>query len=275
MSNSFVIPADCSPSGSNIHGVSQVRILEWVAIFSSRGSSWPRDRTHVSCIDKFFYRWAIWEVPPVGMSVIKKPSSIKYWGSCGKRKPLAQLVVVLFVVQSPSCVQFFETLWTAAPQVPLSLTISWSLLKFMSIESVMLSNHLILCCPLFLLPPIFPSIRVFSKKSALYIRWPDYWSFSFSISPSMHIKSLFPLILTSLISLQSKGLSSTIGRNINWCSQYGKAVWWFCKKLEIELPYIPIILLLGIFPNGNKSRLLRKLKKYLHIHVYCNLINNK
>ena len=92
---------------------------------------------------------------------------------------------------------------------------------------------------------------------------------------SMNIQSWFSLRLTGLISLQSKGLSSTIGRNVDWCSYYGKAVWWFFKKLEIELPYNPIILLLGIFPNGNKSRILKKLKKYLHLHVYCNLINNK
>ena len=75
------------------------------------------------------------------------------------------------------------TPWTAAHQ-PLSSTISWSLLKFMSIVLVVLSNHLILCCPLLLLPSIFPSIRVFSKESVLCIRCPQYWSFSFSISPS-------------------------------------------------------------------------------------------
>ena len=74
--------------------------------------------------------------------------------------------------------------WTAACQASLSFTISWSLLKLMSIESVMPSNHLILCHPLLLLPSIFPSIRVFSKELALCIRWPKYWSFSFSISPS-------------------------------------------------------------------------------------------
>ena len=72
---------------------------------------------------------------------------------------------------------------TAACQAPLSFTISQSLLRFMSLESVMLSNHLILCCPLLLLPSVFPSIRVFSKESALCIRWPKWWSFSFSISP--------------------------------------------------------------------------------------------
>ena len=78
----------------------------------------------------------------------------------------------------------FVNLWTAACQTPLSSTISWSLLKFMSTEPVVLSNHLILCHPLLLLPSIFPSIRVFINESALCIRWPKYWSFSFSINPS-------------------------------------------------------------------------------------------
>ena len=88
------------------------------------------------------------------------------------------------VVQSLSHVQFFETPWTAAHQVSLSITISWSLFKLMSIESVMPSNHFILCYPLLLLLSIFPTIRVFSNESALCIRWPKYWDFSFSISPS-------------------------------------------------------------------------------------------
>ena len=76
------------------------------------------------------------------------------------------------------------TPWTVAHQASLSFTIPWSLLKLMSIESVMPSNHLILCCPLLLLPSVIPSIRVFSSESALHIRWSKYWSFSFSISPS-------------------------------------------------------------------------------------------
>ena len=76
------------------------------------------------------------------------------------------------------------TPWTAARQASLSIPSSWRLLKLMSIESVMPSNHLILCCPLLLLPPTFPSIRVFSNESVLHIKWPKYWSFSFSISPS-------------------------------------------------------------------------------------------
>ena len=91
---------------------------------------------------------------------------------------------VSVVDQSPSRVQLFVTPWTAAHQASLSFTVSQSLLKLMSIELVRSSNHLILCCPLLLLPSIFPSIRVFYNESALCIRWPKYWNFSFSISPS-------------------------------------------------------------------------------------------
>ena len=83
-----------------------------------------------------------------------------------------------------SRVRLFATLWTAAHQASLSFTISQSLVKLMSIELVMPSNYLILCCPLLLLPSIFLSIRVFSNESILHLRWPSYWSFSLSISPS-------------------------------------------------------------------------------------------
>ena len=92
--------------------------------------------------------------------------------------------VYVLVVQSLSCVQLFATSRTTAHQAFLSFTISWSLLKLVSIELVMPSNHLFLCCPLLLLPSIFPSIRVFSNEPVFPIRWPKYWSFSFSISPS-------------------------------------------------------------------------------------------
>ena len=88
------------------------------------------------------------------------------------------------VVQSLSHIRLFVTPWTAAHQAPLSFTISWSLFTFMSIESVMQFNHLIFCYSLLLLPSISPSISVFSNKSALHIRWPKYWCFNFSISPS-------------------------------------------------------------------------------------------
>ena len=86
-------------------------------------------------------------------------------------------------VQSLSRVRFFATPWIAARQASLSITISQSSLKLTSIKAVMPSSHLILCRPLLLLPSIFPSIRVFSNESVLYIRWPKYWSFSFNISP--------------------------------------------------------------------------------------------
>ena len=93
-------------------------------------------------------------------------------------------------VQLHSCVWLFATPWTAAHQASLSITNSWSLLKLLSIESVMPSNHLILWHPLLLLPSMFPSIRVFSNESVLLIRWPNYWSFSFSISPSNEYSGL-------------------------------------------------------------------------------------
>ena len=121
-----------------------------------------------------------------------------------------KIIIVLlyqFVVQSLSHVPLFKTPWTAACQATLSFSISWSWLKLISTESVVPSNHLILCGPLLLQLSVFPSNRVFSSESALCIRWPKYWSFSFSISPSSEIQSWFPLGLTGLICLQSKELS--------------------------------------------------------------------
>ena len=99
-------------------------------------------------------------------------------------------LLTLRSVQSLSCVQRFANPWTTAHQGSLPLTISQSLLKLMSIMSVMPSNHLILCCPLLLPPSIFTSIRVFWNESILRIRWPKYWSFSFSISPSNEYSGL-------------------------------------------------------------------------------------
>ena len=113
----------------------------------------------------------------------------------------------MHVVQSLSCAQQFVTPWAAAHQASLSFTISWRLFRLMLIESMMPSKHLILCCSLFLLPSIFPSIRVFSNGLAVCIRWPKYWSFSFIISPSSEYSGLISLGLIGLISSQSKGLS--------------------------------------------------------------------
>ena len=121
-------------------------------------------------------------------------------------------------VQSLSHDWLFATPWIAARQAPLRITNSRSSLKLMSIETVMPSSHLILCRPLLLSPSIFPSIRVFSNESALCIRWPKYWSFSFSISPSNQHPGLISFGWTGWISLQSKGLSivfsnTTVGKH--------------------------------------------------------------
>ena len=107
-------------------------------------------------------------------------------------------------VQSLSRVRLFATTWAAACQASLSITNSQSSLKPMSIESVMPSSHLIICCPLLLLPSIFPSIKVFSDESAVHIRWPEYWSFSFSISPSNEYSGLicFRMVWLDLLSVQ-------------------------------------------------------------------------
>ena len=110
-----------------------------------------------------------------------------------------------FAVHSLSYAPLSETSWTAAHWASLSVTISQSLLKLMSIESVMPSNHLILRHPLLLLPSIFPSIRVFSSESALHIRWPKYWSFSFNISPSNEHPGLISFRIDRLDLLAVRG----------------------------------------------------------------------
>ena len=117
------------------------------------------------------------------------------------------VVNVFRSVQSLSHVQIFETPWTVVCQASQSITISCSLLKLMSIESMMPSNHLIDCHPLLLLPSIFPSIRVFSSESLLHIRWPEYWSFSFSISPSNEYSRLISFRIDCLDLLAVQGFS--------------------------------------------------------------------
>jgi len=110
-----------------------------------------------------------------------------------RREEEMTVIAVVVVVQPLSHVQLFSTPWTAARQACVSFTISRSLLRLTSIELVVLPSHLILCHPLLLLPLIFPSIRVFSSESSLLIRWPKYWSFSFSISPSNDYSGLISL----------------------------------------------------------------------------------
>ena len=129
-------------------------------------------------------------------------------------------------VQSLSHVQLFVTPWTAARQASLSITNSWSPPKLISIESVMPSSHLILCRPLLLLPSIFPSIRVFSNESALHIRWPKNWSFSFSISPSNEYSGLISFRMDWLDLLAVQGTLKSLLQHrsskasILWCSAF-------------------------------------------------------
>ena len=142
-----------SPPGSSVHGILQAWVLEWVlfptqGVFPTRGSN-PCPLYLLHC--------------QAGSLPLAPPQSVQF---------------------SYSVVSDSVTPWTAVHQASLSITNSWNLLKLMSIELVMLSNHLILCHPILLLPSIFPSIRVFSNEPVLCIRWPKYWSFSFSISPS-------------------------------------------------------------------------------------------
>ena len=139
----------------------------------------------------------------------------------------------MVVVQLLSCVRVFVTAWTVARPAPLPSTIPRSFLKLMSVESVMLSNHFILCCPLLLLLSIFPSIRVSCNESTLRIRSPKHWSFRFSNSPLMNIQGLFPLGLTGLIPLQSKPwiqcYSSPLAHMQGWvmshCSSGAPSFW--------------------------------------------------
>ena len=138
------------------------------------------------------------------------------------------------VVQSLSHVQLFAIPWTAACQASLSFTISQNLLKLMSIESEMPSNHFILCCPLLLLPSIFPSIRVFSNESALRIRWPKYWKFS--ISPSNEYSGLISFrtdwfdLLAVQATLKSHLQHHSSKASILWCSAF--------SMVQLSHPYM-------------------------------------
>ena len=168
-------------------------------------------------------------------------------------------------VQSLSCVRLFVTPWTAAHQASLSITNSRSLLKLMSIESVMPSNRLILCHPLLLLPSIFPSIRVFSNESAFHIRWPKYWSFSFSISPSNEYSGLisFRMDWLDLLAVQGtyKHLLQHHGLKAStlWCSAF--------FIVQLSCPYMTngktIALPIWTFVSKVMSLLFNMLSKFI------------
>ena len=150
----------------------------------------------------------------IGTSVPHRNSSYTPLKQHGvKFVPVSLFFLINSAAQSLSCVLLFVTPWTAACQASLSITNSWRLLKFTSIESVMPSNRLILCRPLLLLPSIFPSIRVFSNESALRIRWPKYWSFSFSISPSSEHSGLISFRMDWLDLLAAQGTLKSLLQN--------------------------------------------------------------
>ena len=131
---------------------------------------------------------------------------LKQLSSSSSSSPICQFLFSSSVVaQSLSPVQLFVTLWTAARQASLSITNSQRMLKLMSIQSVMPSNHLIFCHPLLLTPSIFPSIRIFSNESVLCIRWPNCWSFSFSISPSNEYSGLISFMIDWFDLLAARG----------------------------------------------------------------------
>ena len=149
----FVTPRDCSPPGSSVHGILQARIQEWVAISSSRGSYQPGYRTHVSCVS-CFGRWILW-----------------HWGTSVQFSSVTQL-----------CPTLCDPMNCSIP----GLSVHHQLLELSNScpSSWWCHPAFILCFLLLLLPPIPPSIRVFFSESTLRMRWPKYWSFSFSLSPS-------------------------------------------------------------------------------------------
>ena len=178
-------PTLCDTMDCIVYRILQARILEWVTIPFSRGSSHPRNWAQVSrTAGRFFTSWATKETQ-------------EYWKEFSS-------------VQSLSRVRLFAIPWTATRQASLSITICRNFPKLTSIESVMPSNHLILCLPLLLLPSIFPSIWVFSNESALHIRWLKYWSFSFNISPSNEHPGLISFRMDWLDLLAVQGILKSL-----------------------------------------------------------------
>ena len=199
-------PIDCGPPGSCPGKNSGVGIHSLL-----QGIFPPRDQTQVSCIVG-----RLFSPSPEPSRNVHSPHLVS------QRNWLRGLQ--FSSVLSLSHVQLFKNLWTAARQTSLSITNSWSLLKFMSRELVMPSSHLILCHPLLLLPSIFSSIRVFSNESVLRIRWPKYWSFSFSIKTEYSGPISFRMDWFDLLAVQGT-LKSLLQHHsskasILWCSAF-------------------------------------------------------
>ena len=170
---------------------------------ASQSWTWLTKHTHTDHLERLLQFLGPKETP---VECVNKWMDISLWLVFSKFLKTLRLPHWKFSsIQSLSPVQLFVTPWTAARQASLSITNSWSTLKLMSIESVMPSNHFILCHPLFLLPSIFPSINVFSHESVLHIRWPNHWSFSFSISPSNEYSGLISCRIDWLDLLAEQG----------------------------------------------------------------------
>ena len=180
-----------------------------------------------------------------------------YRFKCSWTLPKSYYQFMFSLVQLLSLVWLFATPWTAARQASLSITNSRNLLKFMSIESVMPSNHLILCCPLLLPPPTFPSIRVFSNESVLCIRWPKYWSLSFSISPSNEYSELISFRMDWLDLLAVQGTLKSLLHSMVEKSMVPPNPFIFCCSLLLLPSIFPSI---GAFFN-ELARLIREFQK--------------
>ena len=185
-----------------------------------------------------------------------------------------RLFSLIVVVQSLSCVWLFLTPWTAAHQASQFVIVSQDLLKYMSIESVILSNHFILCHPLLLLPSVFPSIRVFFSESSLRIRWPKSWSFA-SVLP-VNIQDWYSLELTGLISLQSRGLSrvfsSTTFRKHQFFGYYWNNVFWLFRKKLIKMNVKYQLLMIRVIWSLSKKSCLNSIQICLKFQMwrwYC------
>ena len=159
-----------------------------------------------------------------------------------------------------SCFSLFVTPWTIARQASLSFTSSWSLLKLRSTELMMPSNHLVLCCPLLLLPSVFPSIRVFSNELALRVRWPKYWSFSFSISPFNEYSRLISFRIDGFDLLAVQGtLKSLLQNHSSKASIFQHSAFFM---VQLSHPYMntgkTIALTIQTFVG----------KEYIYIYIY-------
>ena len=202
-----VIPrAIARPPGSSVHEIFQARILESIAVSSSRGSSRPGDRTWISCSGRqILYHWATKEElsPHTQHSFVNQ---------------------VQFSSVAQSCPTLFDPMNHSMPGLPVHHQLLESTQTH--VHCVMPSNHLILCCPLLLLPSIFPSNRVFSSESALRIRWPKYWNFSFNISPSNEYPGLVSFRMDWLVLLAVQGTLESLLQHhsskasILWCSAF-------------------------------------------------------